>query len=88
MEVLRLAICKVYPVTHEVPYMRSNLTQDIMSANASLSNEQAHQFLAADDMYNSELDTTLVTAQTNNKLYGVVHGNTSGMSQLQLLHLI
>ena len=53
--------------------MRS--TQDIMSA--SLGNEQAHKFLAVDI---SELDTKSVTAQTNDKLYGIVYGNTSGMS--------
>ena len=35
------------------------------------------KFLAVDI---SELDTKLVTAQTNGKLYGVVYGNTSGMS--------
>lgn len=72
-QVLRLAICKVFPATYGVPQMRS--TQHIMSA--SLSNKQAHQTLAVDI---SELDTKLVTAQTNNKLYGIVYGNTSGMS--------
>ena len=29
----------------------------------------------------SELDTKLVTAKEGNKLYGIVHNNTSGMVQ-------
>lgn len=74
-EVLRLAVCKVYPATYGLPGMRA--TQDILSASLGLGNQQEIETLAVDI---SELDTKLLTAKDDSKVYGIVYGNTSGMA--------
>ena len=66
-EVLRLAVCKLYPA-------RYGSTEDIMTSSLS---SQAQQVLAVDI---SELDTKLVTGKEGSKLFGLVYKNTSGMS--------
>ena len=66
-EVLRLAVCKLYPA-------RYGCSEDIMTASLS---SQAQQVLAVDI---SELDTKLVTGKEGSKLFGLVYKNTSGMS--------
>ncbi len=72
-DVLRLAVCKLYPATYGLPDMRS--VEDIMTA--TLQGRQAQTVLAVDI---SEFDTKLVTAKEGNKLYGLVYKNTSGMA--------
>ena len=62
-DVLRLAVCKLYPAKYGIPGMRA--TEDIMTA--SLNNQAALEVLAVDI---SELDTKLVTAKEDSKLYG------------------
>ncbi|DBA87963.1 TPA: hypothetical protein ACH3X1_004948 [Trebouxia sp. C0004] len=72
-DVLRLAVCKLYPARYGLPDMRS--TEDIMTAKFQSQNAQT--VLAVDV---SELDTKLVTAKEGDKLYGIVYKNTSGMA--------
>ena len=78
-EVLRLAVCKLYPATYGLSGMRTS--EDIMSASLGsqlgTSCAAAMKVLAVEV---SELDTKLVTAKDDNKLYAVVYGNTSGMA--------
>jgi len=66
-EVLRLAVCKLYPA-------RYGRAEDVMTASLS---SRTQQVLAVDI---SELDTKLVTATEGNKLFGLVYMNTSGMA--------
>ena len=76
-DVLRLAVCKLYPAKYGIPGMHA--TQDIMTA--SLNNQAALEVLAVDI---SELDTKLVTAKEDSnyklQLYGMVFCNTFGMA--------
>jgi len=69
-EVLRLAVCKLYPA-------RYGRAEDVMTASLS---SRTQQVLAVDI---SELDTKLVTATEGNKLFGLVYMNTSGMARPQ-----
>ena len=71
--VLRLAVCNLYPAKYGIPGMHA--TQNIMTA--SLNNQAALEIVAADI---SELDTKIVTAKEDSKLYGMVFCNTSGMA--------
>ena len=71
--VLRLAVCELYGASYGLAGMRA--TEDIMTA--SLQSSQPRRVLAVDI---SSLDTKLVTAKDDNKLYGLVYHNTSGMA--------
>ena len=61
-EVLRLAVCKLYPA-------RYGRAEDVMTASLS---SRTQQVLAVDI---SELDTKLVTATEGTKLFGLVYKN-------------
>lgn len=69
---LRLAVCRLYAASYGLSIMCA--TRDIMAA--SLQSTQPLPVVAVDI---SSLDTKLVTAKENNKLYGMAYGNTSGM---------
>ncbi len=66
-EVLRLAVCKLYPA-------RYSIAEDVVTASLS---SRMQQVLAVDI---SDLDTKLVTATERTKLFGLVYKNTSGMA--------
>ena len=66
-EVLRLAVCKLYPA-------RYGRAEDVMTTSPS---SHIQQVLAVDI---SELDTKLVTAKEGTKLFGLVYKNTAGMA--------
>jgi len=66
-EVLRLAVCKLYPA-------RYGRAEDVVTASLS---SRMQQVLAVGT---SELDTKLVTATEGTKLFGLVYKNTSGMA--------
>ena len=72
-DVLRLAVCELYAASYGLPGMRA--TEDIMTA--SLQSSQPRRVLAVDI---SSLDTKLVTAKDDNKLFGLIYQNTSGMA--------
>ena len=66
-EVLRLAVCKLYPA-------RYGRAEDVVTA--SLSSRLQHVLAVG----TSELDTKLVTATEGTKLFGLVYKNTFGMA--------
>ncbi len=66
-EVLRLAVCKLYPA-------RCSRAEDVMTASLC---SHTQQVLAVGI---SELDTKLVTATEGTKLFGLVYKNTAGMA--------
>ena len=66
-------MCRLYAASYGLSNVRA--TRDIMAA--SLQSTQDLPVMAVDI---SSLDTKLVTAKENNKLYGMVHENTSGMA--------
>ena len=70
---MRLAVCRLYAASYGLSNMRA--TWDIMAA--SLQSTQDLPVMAVDI---SSLDTKLVTAKENKKLYGMVYGNTSGVA--------
>ena len=72
-DVLRLAVCKLYPAVYGLPGMQSST--DILTA--TIQRSQPHKVLAVDI---SQLDTKLVTAKEGNKLFGILYQNTSGMA--------
>lgn len=76
-DVLRLAVCELYAASYGIPGRRPFHTnaQDVMTA--SLQSSQPPKVLAVDI---SSLDTKLVTAKDDNKLFGLVYNNTSGMA--------
>ncbi len=63
---MRLAVCKLIPAKYEDG-------EDILIANLA---SPAQPVLAIDI---AELDTKLVTAREDQKLFGMVYKNTSGM---------
>ena len=67
---MKLAVCKLYPAVYGLPGMQSS--RDILTATSQPQTE-----LAVDI---SEFDTKLVTARDGNKLFGLLHHNTSGMA--------
>ncbi len=67
VEVLRLAVCKLYSA-------RYGRGEGVMPASLS---SRTQQVLAVDI---SELDTKLVTATEGTKLFGLVYKNKTGMA--------
>ena len=72
-DVLRLAVCKLYPAVYGLLGMPSST--EILSA--AIRRSQPHKVLAVDI---SQLDTKLVTAKEGNNLFGILYHNTSGMA--------
>ena len=74
-------MCRLYPATYGLPGVRTS--EDIMSASLGsqqfmiISSAPAMEVIAVEV---SELDTKLVTAKHDSRLYAMVYGNTSGMA--------
>ena len=72
-------MCRLYLATYGLPGMRTS--EDIMSASLgsqqSISSAPAMKVLVVEV---SELDTKLVTAKHDRRLYAMVYGNTFGMA--------